>query len=389
MRALLPALLALTLSGCVPPAFSRLVREPPVVPPAAPRMAVPDVGPFRPYGPPALGPGSCPPVSDSTATRLVACLPDDFNAHVASREPAGVEVQTLSGRRVRGPSIWVRRDTAFLGERAVPMASVDGVWVEDRRSTAGRVRRIATSTLVPAVVGGALSTLGGLFDPERSAFEDAGGAAIGGATVGLVTGLLLDRVPRGEIFDVEGWHDPALAPGPPGLLAPGAEARDQQPSSYGVDCGRPAPPEAPWVGRCTTPGALAARAGAGWAERVEVYLRDGGHLSGRRLALTDSTLTLDGVRQPLASVLRVDLRVPGDRGPWDVARPALRGALEGAVYGLVLGAGARLAGSEDPFWSFPLVTGSVGFATGLTLGLVRTRDRARDVTWIAAPEPGP
>ena len=372
MRATL-LLLIVGLGGCVFPLSSRLQRDPLLAPidPRSRSVAPEDV-----------------PCSDSVRTwSVVACSPDAFNGYLAERPPSAVDVWTLDGAVSRGDGLRVRRDTAFLGAQAIPMERVDALELIRRRDAVERLALVGGSTAVVAGIAGTLRLIGTVANPDG---EGAGvlKTAAGGAFVGLAFGLLANAGDPGQPFAVEGWLDPSLAPDAPGLLA-----RDGSTSvmTWGVTDGAPAcgatvPDGAGYVTRCTPPDVLTTRSGGSWVDRVTVQLRDGGHLTGRDLVVTDDILTLDGASRSLSAVERVELQALDGR--WHVLRRTAKGAFVGVAYGLALGAGiAALSGDTEPLWVTPAVIGGLGAGGGLTVGLVRGRARVRDVTFV--PEPGP
>lgn len=331
----------------------------------------------------------CLPVTSSIPWG-VTCTPAEFNVHIATRRPDWIEAWLLDGRVVRGRSILVENDTALLGRRTVPMASVGGLLLVEGRDLGSRTRVVGTSVGSFAVTGAALGALSGVANPEATAGQGTQRGAVGGAVVGLGIGLLADGIRRTHPVRVEGWHDPALAPSGPGLLVPTdstASSRlwDRDAVSDGR-CGYPVTSGTGWLSRCTPTNVLTQRSGADWVDEVTVQLRDGGHIQGRDLVVTDTEVVLDGVRQPLTAVSRVELRAL--EGPWRVIRPTAKGALAGLRYGLVMGAGIALAVNDaDRLWQVPLGMSAFGASTGLTLGLARGRVRLRDVTHLPAPGP--
>ena len=371
MRALVLLLLAVALSGCVPPLFSSLHRPEPLAPPPRYAFVVP------------VSEGSCPARTDSTASPFrVSCLPGDFNAHVASRRPERIGVATVDRRTLSGPSIWVRGDTARLGSLSVPLERVDHLTLVQPADNGQRLR---ATGLVVGTMAGFGAGVGALSGNETVA---TGEATLRGFGAGAVVGLAFAAVARGvessERFEVVGWSSPETAPQGRSVLA----QVGRQPSREigGQACGHPLPPSAVWIDRCEDAQTLTTRAGAYWVEAVEVHLRDGGHLSGRDLLVTDTDVVLDGVRQPRAAVSRIELSAP--YGRFRVVRPAAKGALTGAAYGLLFGAAVAIgSGDADGLWRGAALGGGLGATSGLTLGLARGRDRVRDVTYL--PDPGP
>lgn len=328
--------------------------------------------------------GSCPPRTDSTAMRWwVACLPDDFNAHVASRRPDRIDVVTADGRSVSGPSILVRNDTAHVGARSVPMNRVDHLYVSDPRDQS---QRLLTSAAVVGFTAGAGAGIGALSGNDAVSRGDASLRGLGaGAVVGLAFAAMGQRTSGGERFEVVGWVDAESAPQRRSLLS--LESDNEVPS-WGSDvaCGHPLPPGVVWVDRCEDANTLTTRAGAYWVDAVEVHLRAGGHLRGRDLTVTESEVVLDGIRQSWSEVSRIELTAP--YGPFRVIRPVAKGALTGAAYGLLFGAASWIgSGDSDGLWIGSVIGGGLGAASGLTLGLGRGRDRVRDVTYL--PDSGP
>ena len=362
-------LLAIVLGGCPAPLFSSLHRPEPVAP-------------SRSYtrSPEA---GSCPSEAAAQPWR-VACLPGDFNAYVASRPVRRVEVQTWDGGRARGPSIRVDGDSARLGDRTLALGAVEALWLYDT-TPADRLTNAAVATGTTAALGAGLGLVAGAAHPDATALRGSARGLALGASLGLALAWLADD--PGERFEVVGWHNPALVTGPPGLLV--TEAEESSRAGWAVGsraCGRDLPPEAGWIGRCVTPAVLTERARADWVRQIDVVLRSGRRLRGRDLTVTDAEAMLDGTRQPLAEVARIELRVPA--GPVRVLRPMARGLRTGLGLGVILGAGTALAsGDADAIWRTAVVTGSLGAASGFSLGLLRGPDRVRDVTYLPAPGP--
>ena len=218
---------------------------------------------------------------------------------------------------------------------------------------------------------------------------NTGEATLRGLGTGAVVGLAFAAMARGaessDRFEVVGWASPETVPQGRSVLAQAG----RQPSQSIYDdqaCGHPLPPGAVWIDRCEDAQTLTTRAGAYWVEAVEVHLRDGGHLRGRDLLVTDAEVVLDGVRQSRDGVSRIELSAP--YGRFRVVRPTAKGALTGAAYGLLFGAAVAIgSGDADGLWRGAAVGGGLGAASGLTLGLARGRDRVRDVTYL--PPPGP
>ena len=369
MRAFVLVPLAVLLCGCPPPRFSSLHRPEPVAPLPRYSFAVP------------VSDGSCPARTDSTARPLwVGCLPDAFNAHVASRRPERIDVVTVR-ERLSGPSIRVQGDTARLGSLRIPMDRVDHISVVDDGA-----QRLGPTGLVVGTMAGFGAGIGALSGNES---VGRGQATLRGLGAGAIVGLALAAAAQGaesrERFEVVGWSSPETTPQGRSVLV---EEPGREPPRWtdGEACGHPLPPGAVWVRRCEDAQTLTQRAGAYWVETVRVHLRAGGHLSGRDLLVTDDAVVLDGVRQPRAEVSRIELAAP--YGPFRVVRPTARGALTGAAYGLLFGAAVWAgSGDADGLWRGAALGGGLGATSGLTLGLARGRDRVRDVTYLPAPGP--
>lgn len=373
MRRLLPLrawtllLLAVALCGCPPPLYSVLYREPP-----------PPEGLF-------YRATSCPPADTAEAGGVggtVACQPGAFNRLVSERGVGRVEVQTFGGRRVRGESIVIRRDTAYVGSEAVPMLSVDRVHLIDRRGAREGVGAVALTTALAAATG---ALVGLTHDADR--VDGARRGAAGGATLGLALGLLLPPASPSRSFDVFGWADrPQVA----NVLAASDTLLLPRPSSpYGPGCRGRLPAAVPFERsfvRCVTAEELTARAGAAWVQEVELRLRSGASVRGDGLLVSDSEAVVDGRALPLASVERVVLRHP--HGPLRPVRRTLKATALGAAWGALVGSGVALVDNDpDAIWRSAAAVGStVGLGVLLVNGLV-PNEAARDVTYFPDPEP--
>ena len=301
MRRLLLVPLAAALCGCPPPLYSVLYREPPV----------PQGTFYRAT--------SCPPADSGRGLGTVACQPDEFNRLAASG--VGADVRTYDGRRVRGESIRVERDTAFVGAETVPMALV--------------------------------------------------------RTVHLPPG-------RGGRFDVFGWPGAphaanVLVPGDTPR-----DPRPTSPYGPGCTTPIPAAvPFAPSYVRCSTPEELASRAGAAWVREVEVRLAEGGVVRGRTLTVTGEAAVVDGRVVPLAEVDRVVLRHP--YGPLRPARRTLKATAYGAAWGLLIGSAFALSsGDADALWRSAAIGGGVAGAGAMAVSLLAPNDAARDETFVSS-----
>lgn len=359
MRRLLLLPLAILLGGCPPPLPTpAIVRE---APPERPVRAS-----FEPRT------STCPEADSLFNPYSFRCSPAGFNRRVASVPPDRIGVRSIGGRLDSSPSILVRRDTAFLTDRAVPMDAVERIWLIDEPSGSVRAQAMGISVLTSVVFGALI----GAAYPEaevgvgRSTLRGVAGGAGLGLTFGFAAQSLAER--RVQPVEVVGWTEP---PRLINTLAPEAECPDDTASG----------PTRRWYRRaCFTPAELTARAGADWVRIIDLHLRDGGHIRGEALALTSTEAVLDGQTVRLGDVDRIELRHP--HSPLRPVRMAAKSALVGAAYGAILGAGSALAsGDADVLWQVPAVFGAVGGAGGLTVGLLGPGDAARDVTYVPAP----
>lgn len=307
MRRLLFVLLSVALCGCPPPLYSVLYRESP-----APQGLF-----YRAT--------SCAPADSGRVLGTVACQPDEFNRLVESGTGVLADVRTYDGRRVRGESIRIERDTAFVGSEPVPMA--------------------------------------------------------------LVRAVHLPRG-RGGQFDVFGWPDAPHVANVLVQGDTRREPRPTSPYGPGCATPLPAAvPYTPSFVRCTTPDELTSRAGAAWVREVEVRLAEGGTLHGRTLTVTDGTAVVDGRPVPLAAVDRIVLRHP--YGPLRPARRTLKATAYGAAWGLLVGSvPALIGGDANVLWRSAVAGGGIAGAGALTVNLLAPSDAARDETYVSFP-PGP
>ena len=316
MRAFVLLPLAVLLSACPPPRFSSLNRPEPAAPPPRYSFATP------------VSQGSCPALTDSTAVPFwVGCLPDDFNAHVASRRPERVDMETVDRRTLSGPSIVVQGDTARLGSLRVPMNRVDHLSIVQPEDNGQRLR---AAGLVVGTTAGLGAGIGALSGNEAVGTGEATLRGLGaGGVVGLAFVAMAQGFESSERFEVVGWATPETAPQGRSVLV---QEAGLQPSQWVGDqaCGHPLPPgrrlDPPLRGRPDPEHPSRRVLGRGrrgppprW--RAPPRARPRGH---RRRG---SCSTASASRS--AAVSRIELSAP--YGPFRVARPTAKGALTGAA----------------------------------------------------------
>ena len=302
MRCLLLVPLATLLCGCPPPLYSVLYRESP-----APQGLF-----YRAT--------SCSPADSGRVLGTVACQPDEFNRLAASGTGARADVKTYDGRRVRGESIRVERDTAFVGTQAVPMALVGQIHL-------------------------------------------AG---------------------RGGRFDVFGWPDAPHAANVLVPSDAPREPRPGSPYGPGCATSVPAAvPYVRSFVRCVTPAELTARAGAAWVREVEVQFAGDGAVRGRDLTVSDGAAVVDGQSVALADVDRILLRHPYGplRPARRTLKATAYGAAWGVLVGSAF---ALSNGDADTLWRGAAIGGGVAGIGALAVNLLAPNDAARDVTYVSS-----
>lgn len=354
LRALaLCSLCLATLTACLPPPRSAIVRG----------GALSERHPL----PPLPVDGGCGPAANAFPI-VRTCTAAGFEALADTLAPDRIDARTWRGDLVSGRSILLRRDTARIGDRSLPLAALRRIDLVDEPGAWTVAARLAVPTATLAALGAALGLTQGL--------DGAVDGVLVGAGFGLAAGMTLGRAPTVERFDVIGWEDPPLgfvrldadADGCASVVLPGEMAQ------YADHLA------------CLSPEAYADRSRATWVRQIDVHLRSGERLAGARLALAEDGLALDGRALRYEAVDRIVLRHP--RPPAAPLRSTATATATGALYGAMLTAGPALAAADaDVLWIGAASGAALGAAFGVFREWIRPRDAVREEAVLPTPEP--